>query len=66
MIGHVIPDPLFTPSASLTQRDLAPSERAQRQQFLDSYVRVTGHEPSSAEIADFERRHLARSRPGGT
>jgi hypothetical protein len=31
--------------------------RAQRQQWLDSYVRVHGHEPTVEEIADFERRN---------
>jgi hypothetical protein len=37
---------------SLTARPVDP----QTQQFLDSYVRVFGHEPSSQEIAEFEAR----------
>lgn len=35
----------------------------QLQQYLDSFVRVRGREPSAAEIADFERRHRLNQTP---
>lgn len=37
---------------SLTARPVNP----QTQQFLDSFVRVFGHEPNAEEIAEFEAR----------
>jgi hypothetical protein len=42
-----------TPSPSLTIERVHP----QLDQFITSYVRVMGHEPSADEIADFEARH---------
>jgi hypothetical protein len=46
------------PSRSLTIERVHP----QLDQFITSYVRVTGHEPTADEIRDFERRHrLTRS-----
>jgi hypothetical protein len=42
-----------SPSPSLTIERVHP----QLDQFITSYVRVTGHEPTADEIRDFERRH---------
>lgn len=35
----------------------------QLQQWLDSYLRVFGHEPSAEEIEAFEERHRIKPRP---
>lgn len=57
MIGHVIPDAVFVPPTHL-RGDSSAGEAAQRQQFLDSYISLYGHEASAAEIEAFERRHF--------
>jgi hypothetical protein len=51
-MGAEVDAPRSAPSLTLQ------GNRAQLQQFLDSYVRVTGHEPPPDEIADFMTRRM--------
>jgi hypothetical protein len=51
-LGAEVDAPRSAPSLTLQ------GNRAQLQQFLDSYVRVTGHEPPPDEIADFMTRRM--------